>query len=163
MEREIIPMTRDEGMGLAPWGALGGGSFKTAEQRKAGDGRQRPATEAEVKISEKLEAIANRKGTQITSVALAYVMHKTPYVFPIVGGRTVEHLRGNIEALKLHLSEEDIDEIEGAVPFDAGFPNNFLYGLFGAGSSKSHPGDVGLLKIASKFDYVPLPKVSIGV
>lgn len=30
---------------------------------------------------------------------LAYVMHKTPNVFPIVGGRRIEHLKGNIEAL----------------------------------------------------------------
>ncbi|MES2481469.1 MAG: aldo/keto reductase, partial [Pseudomonadota bacterium] len=39
------------------------------------------------------EAIAKKKNTQITSVALAYVMHKAPHVFPIVGGRTVGHLK----------------------------------------------------------------------
>jgi aryl-alcohol dehydrogenase-like predicted oxidoreductase len=31
-EREILPMVRDEGMAFAPWGALGGGKFKTKEQ-----------------------------------------------------------------------------------------------------------------------------------
>lgn len=30
-------------------------------------------------------------------VALAYVMQKTPYVFPVIGGRKVEHLKANIE------------------------------------------------------------------
>lgn len=29
MEREILPMCRAEGMGIAPWGALGAGHFKT--------------------------------------------------------------------------------------------------------------------------------------
>jgi aryl-alcohol dehydrogenase-like predicted oxidoreductase len=40
-EREILPMLRDEGMAFAPWGALGGGKFKTQEQleemQKEGD------------------------------------------------------------------------------------------------------------------------------
>merc|ERR1712093_17520 len=39
-ERDIIPMCRDEGMGLAPWGALGGGNFKSDEQRKSQEGRK---------------------------------------------------------------------------------------------------------------------------
>ena len=114
-------------MGIAPWGALGGGAFKTEEQRKAQEGRKVQASEEQVKISKVLESIANRKDTAITSIAMAYVMHKTPYVFPIVGGRTIDHLKVNIEALKLRLSQEDIKEIEGAVPFDHGFPNTFLY------------------------------------
>jgi aryl-alcohol dehydrogenase-like predicted oxidoreductase len=122
-EREIIPMCREEGMGLAPWGALGGGAFKTDEQRKSEEGRKVPASENQIKVSKALEAIAHRKGTIITSVALAYVLHKAPYVFPIVGGRSVDHLKANIAALSLELSEEDINEIDGAVPFDIGFPN----------------------------------------
>ncbi|KAJ4149405.1 hypothetical protein NW754_000845 [Fusarium falciforme] len=93
-EREIIPMCRAEGMGIAPWGALGGGKFKTEEQRKAQEGRKVEASQGEIKTSQVLESIADRKNSLITSVALAYVMHKTPYVFPIVGGRKVEHLRG---------------------------------------------------------------------
>ena len=59
-------------------------------------------------------------------VAIAYVMQKTPYVFPIIGGRKVEHLLANVEALKVSLSEEQIKEIESVVPFDPGFPSNFI-------------------------------------
>lgn len=61
--------------------------------------------------------------------ALAYVTHKAPYVYPIVGGRKVEHLKGNIEALALKLTTEEIDEIEDALDFDVGFPMNMLFGL----------------------------------
>ena len=49
-------------------------------------------------------------------------MHKAPYVFPIIGGRKVEHLHANIEALDIALSDEQIKELESAVPFDPGFP-----------------------------------------
>jgi aryl-alcohol dehydrogenase-like predicted oxidoreductase len=39
-EREIIPMCKMENMGLCPWGALGGGNFKTQAQRDSGEGRK---------------------------------------------------------------------------------------------------------------------------
>lgn len=148
-------MTRQEGMALAPWGALGGGKFKTDEQRRASEGRQVQATEAEVKVSRVLESIAQRKNTAITSIALAYVMHKTPYVFPIVGGRKVDHLKGNIEALTISLSAEDIKAIEDVVPFEIGFPHNFLW----ANGLPECEQDVRLMGMAGTFDYVQGPKV----
>lgn len=154
-EREIIPMCRAEGMGLAPWGALGGGFFKTDEQRKSQDGRKfGEPSDAAIKVSRVLEKVAKRHDTAITSIALAYVMHKAPYVFPIVGGRKIEHLKGNIEALSLELSPEDIEEIEGAVPFDYGFPANIFGGKNGS------PADISLLKAAGIQEYVEFEKVS---
>jgi len=43
-------------------------------------------------------------------------------VFPLVGGRKVEHLKQNVEALEISLSPEQIQRIEGAKPIDLGFP-----------------------------------------
>ncbi|PNY24930.1 Norsolorinic acid reductase A [Tolypocladium capitatum] len=149
-ERDIIPMCKAEGMGICPWGALGGGKFKSEEQRQSTEGRKTDFPDIDIKASQALEAIAKRKNTAITSIALAYVMHKTPYVFPIVGGRKVEHLKGNIEALTIQLSDEDIKEIEGAVPFDLGFPHNFLW----AGGVPDTAQKVWLLNMAATFDYV---------
>ncbi|MCJ1444311.1 MAG: hypothetical protein MMC23_004812 [Stictis urceolatum] len=155
MERDVIPMCRDEGMGIAPWGALGGGQFKPASQLGKDGGRnmQGYGTGRDDKVSQVLEKVAGRKGSVVTSVALAYVMHKAPYVFPICGGRKVEHLKGNIEALKLRLSQEDIEEIEGAYEWDPGFPHAFLGGM--GGKKMAHgPGDVGFTKRLGHFDYV---------
>ena len=59
-------------------------------------------------------------------VAIAYVMQKVPYVFPIVGGRKVEQLHANLEALDIVLTDELVKKIEGAVPFDPGFPSTFV-------------------------------------
>lgn len=113
---------------MAPWGALGQGNFKTEEQRQAeGKGRNtgRPVTETTVKVAKVLESIAKKKGTLMTSVALAYVMTSSPYrVFPIVGGRNVNHLKSNIEALNLKLSIEEMEEIEQASEFSYGFPQS---------------------------------------
>lgn len=164
-ERDIIPMVESEGMGLAPWGALGRGWFKSREDyknrtegRKFGD-----QPEKYVKIAGVLEDIAKRKGndTQITSVALAYVMHKAPYVFPIVGGRKIEHLKGNIDALAIDLSEDEIDEIEAAEPFDVGFPMAFLFSYGGKKfKTNSLPKDMPLIATNSRIESVPKVHVS---
>lgn len=90
-----------------------------------------PQSEQQRRIASKLNELAKKKDTQITSVALAYIMHKAPYVFPIVGIRKIDHLRGNIEALGVTLTDEEVDEIEAAEPFDLGFPGNFLMELGG--------------------------------
>ncbi|OAA32438.1 norsolorinic acid reductase [Moelleriella libera RCEF 2490] len=158
LERDVIPMCVAEGMGITSWGSLGGGNFKSEESRKGNEGRKSQASETDVTISLALETIASRKNTAITSIALAYVMHKTPYVFPVVGGRRIEHLKGNIEALTIELSPEDVEEIESAVPFDLGFPHNFLWG--GNQLPKSFQ-DTWLLSTAGTFDHVENTKVCL--
>lgn len=61
-------------------------------------------------------------------VVLAYVMHKPPYVFPVLGGRKVDHLKGNIESLLVDLTDQQIEQIESEYSFDPGFPHIFLSG-----------------------------------
>jgi len=131
-ERDIIPMCRSEKMALLPWGALGSGKFKTEEQIKEYESKGEktrvfflgPINEKSIAITKILEKIAKTRNSSITGVALAYVMQKEPYVFPIVGGRKVSHLQENIEALdKVTLTEAEIKELEDASPLDVGFPN----------------------------------------
>lgn len=158
-ERDIIPMARHFGMALAPWGALGGGRFQSAKQLQArgveklrGDGG---LAEHEVRMSEALGKVAAEHGIDsVTAVALAYVMHKAPYVFffffflvvlfldrcvtdlffplndrrvfPIVGGRKVEQLKENIQGLSLKLTDEQIAALEAVQSFDPGFPVDMI-------------------------------------
>ena len=65
-ERDILPMCESEGMGIAPWGTLGSGAFKTTEV----DGVRNAAisTEKNVLVTQKLAVIAKQKGTMITSL-----------------------------------------------------------------------------------------------
>ena len=158
-ERDILHMCAAEGMGINPWGALGGGQFKSRKQREAqkGEGRNFGGpSEKQIKVTEALEKIADSKGTAITSVALAYVLHKAPYVFPIVGGRKIEHLKGNIEALGLELSDKDIEDIDGATDFDIGFPLNFISRTPGGPKG---PGDIWMSAMNGNIDYVGVPTV----
>ncbi|KAK7055186.1 Aldo/keto reductase [Favolaschia claudopus] len=136
-ERDIIPMCRAHGLALAPWDVLGGGKFRTDaeedERRRTGEkGRTifQPnweRNEDEKKISYALEKVAGEVGTKsLTAVAIAYVMSKVPYCFPIIGGRKVEHLTANIESLDISLSSEQIAYLERIVPFDPGFPACYI-------------------------------------
>ena len=59
-------------------------------------------------------------------VAIAYILQKTPYVFPIIGGRKVEHLHSNIEALSIALTPKHIAYLESIIPFDIGFPFKYF-------------------------------------
>ncbi|KAF7790635.1 hypothetical protein EIP86_001591 [Pleurotus ostreatoroseus] len=141
IEREVIPLVRSEGMALAPWNVLAGGKIRTdAEEKRRKEsgengrtwmGPQWERTEDERKVCQALEKVAGEVGAKsITAVAIAYVMQKVPYVFPIIGGRKVEHLYANIEALDIALSPEQVAYLESILPFNKGFPMSF----FGDGS-----------------------------
>lgn len=135
MERDIIPMARQFGMAIAPWDVLGGGKFRSkSSQGGKKDGGERirnyiaPGQEEdETRMGEALAKVAAEHGLEsVTAVALAYVMSKAPYVFPLVGGRKVEYLQDNIQALRLRLTKEQIEHLESVKSFDLGFPGNLL-------------------------------------
>lgn len=120
-----------KGLALAPFQVLNAGRFRTdaeeEKRRQTGEkGRtfNRPnweRTEDEKKMAAALEKVAKEVGTEHSSaVAVAYVMQKAPYVFPIIGGRKVEHLMANIEALKISLTEKQIEYLESIFPHDFG-------------------------------------------
>ncbi|KIA75639.1 dehydrogenase [Aspergillus ustus] len=128
LEREIIPMCQSEGLALAAWGALGRGQYRTPEEFEKGGRKMGPQEEKNIIMAEKLTEIGKRKGgVQPTSIALAYLLQKVPYVFPVIGCRTVQQLETNLEALEVELTQEEIYEIEDTLPFDAGFPMAFLF------------------------------------
>ncbi|KAJ6444489.1 aryl-alcohol dehydrogenase [Purpureocillium lavendulum] len=134
-ERDIIPMARQYGMALAPWDVLGGGKFQTKkaieERKQKGETLRSLVTgeqsEEERKVSDALEKVAQEHGVEsITAIALAYVRAKASNVFPLVGGRKVEHLEDNIRALSIKLTEKQVAYLDSVKSFDIGFPNDFI-------------------------------------
>ncbi|KAK7962616.1 aldo/keto reductase [Apiospora aurea] len=156
LEREVIPMCHDEGMAVHAFGTLGGGQFKSPGAEDTGSRQLPPHLRIgrEAAVSKVLDAVAKRHGVHITAVALAYAMQKTPYLFPVVGGRKVEQLKANVEALSLELSPEDVAEIEKGYDFDVGFPHNILNSN---STMVKGPQDVTLLAGMGHFDYVASP------
>lgn len=161
-EREIIPMARHFGMALAPWDVLGQGKFQSKaalEERKKNNEPLRSIsgpdqTPEEERMSEALSKVAAQHGIEsVTAVAIAYVMAKAPNVFPIVGGRKIEHLHDNIKALSIRLTREQIEYLESVQPFDIGFPANFI------GRDPSDTGEIPpLVAMSGNVDVVRNPK-----
>ncbi|KAK0436230.1 NADP-dependent oxidoreductase domain-containing protein [Armillaria borealis] len=154
-EREIIPMARSLGLVLAPSYVLAEGRLRTdAEEQQHRETEEKgpmlshenlERTEVEIKASKALEKVAAEVGvgfsTTMAVVAIAYVMQKTTNVFPIIGGRKVEHLKLNLDALDITLSKEQIEYLDGAVPFDPGFSTTMVgdgstYNIFLASTAK---------------------------
>ena len=161
-ERDIIPMARHFGMALAPWDVIGGGKFQSKKQlearQKEGEGLRKmfgndKQSAAEEKISAALEKVAGEHGIEsLSTIALAYVMQKTVNVFPIIGGRKVDHLKDNIKALSIKLSDEQIKFLESVQQFDPGFPSTFV------GQSPKITGEnTFMLAMSAQIDF-PTPE-----
>lgn len=126
-------------------------------------------------MSAVLHGVAKRHEVVVTSVALAYALQKvsflivfnsrrrpemstdllqTPYMFPLIGGYKLHHLKANVQALGLQLTTQDVEEIDKAYDFDLGFPHNFISM---AGFAPEGPQHVEILKHLGHFDYVAGP------
>jgi aryl-alcohol dehydrogenase-like predicted oxidoreductase len=120
-------MARKYGMGLAPWGALGQGKFKTPEQLASMSTLRgnTPPTAAEVAASRALAEVAEEigDGATLTGVAAAWTRAKMAYCVPIIGGSRIEHLRQNAKDLAISLTPAQVAKLDAAAPFDHGFPN----------------------------------------
>jgi len=155
LETEILPMTKGEGMGIAPWGVLGQGMFKTdeeiakiqAENEKTRQPRGK-GFEATREITKVLERIAKEKGSTVGAIATAFVLAKTPYVFPILGGRKVSQLEDNIKGLEVKLTDADLKVLEEASPLARPFP----YDMIGTKQGESF-----ILAATARHDWVAEP------
>ena len=157
-EREIIPMSRHFGMALAPWDVIGGGKFQSTKQieerKRVGEGLRSDQTEQEAKVSAALEKVAKEHNLESLSIiALAYVMQKTPNVFPVIGGRKVEHLQDNIKALSIKLTDGQIKYLESQTDFEIGFPGNFVGESPAATGQSTH-----MLATSAQIAYPSPPK-----
>lgn len=109
--------------------------------------------EKEIAVSAALEKVAKEVGTKhITAVAIAYILQKAPYVFPIIGGRKVEQLEANLECLAISLTPEQVKYLESIVPFDPGFP----YAMIGNGTQYTH-----ILDHVAYLEKQPLPQAIV--
>ena len=59
-----------------------------------------------------LAAVAARHRATQAQVALAWLLWRSPVMLPIPGTGTLEHLRENVKAALIELSEDDLQELE---------------------------------------------------
>jgi len=61
-----------------------------------------------------LAEIAARHGATPAQVTLAWLLRRSPAILPIPGTLSLDHLRENLAALEIELSDADFDALQGA-------------------------------------------------
>lgn len=116
----MIPLCRDQGVGLIPWSPLARGRLtrdwdaKTERSESDVFGRHLyAASEAsDRQIVEAVAKVAGARGVPRARVALAWVLQKPGVTAPIVGATKPEHVADAVAALDVKLTPEEIAELE---------------------------------------------------
>ncbi|MEV0357746.1 aldo/keto reductase [Nocardia sp. NPDC050697] len=141
VERELVPMARELGLGVIPWSPLASGvltgkygradlnietSADAAGSRRNVAASAGSLTERALGIADVVREIARAAGYTPAQVALAWVLRQPGVTSPIVGARTLDQLTDNLGALEVEFSAEQLDRLERASAIELGFPHDFL-------------------------------------
>jgi len=121
-EREMIPLCRQEGIGLLPWSPLARGSLtrrppaegygETIRARTDDFAHKMYFRSGDAAVAEKTAEIAAARGVSMARVALAWILGRPGVTAPIVGASRMEHLEDAVGALDLRLSDEEREALE---------------------------------------------------
>jgi aryl-alcohol dehydrogenase-like predicted oxidoreductase len=123
----VLQACEELGIGFVPWGPLGQGflpgtmdvnaqsTFDPKNDLRATFPRFSPMVMTNNQpIIESLRTFGAKKGATPAQIALAWLMAQKPWIVPIPGTTTMDHLRENLDAVKVQLTPADLREIETA-------------------------------------------------
>jgi aryl-alcohol dehydrogenase (NADP+) len=121
-EREMLPLCREEGIGVIPWSPLARG-FLAGNRRTASDAdTERGRTDAfahgmyytpsDFTVAERVAGIAAARGVTPAQIALAWVLRQPGITSPIVGASKMPQLDQAIAALDIQLTDDEARRLE---------------------------------------------------
>jgi aryl-alcohol dehydrogenase-like predicted oxidoreductase len=127
-EAEILPTTRELGIGFVAYSPLGRGlltgRFRRREDLPEDDWRrgvprwQVDNFDRNVRLVSQLEEIASRHRISTAQLSLAWVLHQGTDIVPIPGTRKRENLEANAAAVEVELSDDELHEIDAVASPD---------------------------------------------
>ena len=134
VERELLPMARKLDIAVIPWAVLGGGILSGKYNRnKDEQGRaqmNKSVKDNELVIAEQVIKISDEIGCSPSQVAINWVRQQPGVIIPIIGAKTKEQVKDNLDCLKFSLNEEQLNKLNEASKIDLGFPHTFLNGEY---------------------------------
>jgi aryl-alcohol dehydrogenase-like predicted oxidoreductase len=125
-EDEILPTTRELGIGFVAYSPLGRGfltgRYQTLDDFEPNDFRRRaPRFQGEnfaknLEVVKLIEELARAKGVTPSQLALAWVLHRGDDIVPIPGTKHVKYLEENAGALNVTLSDDEMRRIDEIAP-----------------------------------------------
>ncbi len=114
----MLPFCADQNIALTPYSALASGRLSKhsgeTSKRLTEDSYAKfkydKTAEADGKIIQRVEELADKKGVSMTEISLAWLLTKV--TAPIVGATKISHVDGAVKAVDLVLSQEGIDYLE---------------------------------------------------
>lgn len=125
-EDEILPVTRELGIGFVPYSPLGRG-FLSGEIRSVDDlaqddfRRHSPRFQGEnfarnLQLVDRVQELAREKGVAPSQLALAWLLAQGEDMAPIPGTKRRTYLDKNVGAMQIHLSATDLARIDEVAP-----------------------------------------------
>jgi len=119
-EREMLPLCREEGIGVIPWSPLARGRLtrdwetgsKRAETDKVLHSLYHATEDADRRVAEAVKGVATARAIPRAQVAMAWVAHKAGVSAPIVGASKLSHLEDAVAALAVALTPDEIAALE---------------------------------------------------
>ncbi len=121
LEREAIPLLQDQGLGLMVWSPLAGGLLtgKFSPNGKGPDDSRRSKFDFPVvdrkrafRCIEAMRPMAEKRGISIARIALSWLLAQQSVSSVIVGARTMDQLRDNLEAGKITLDAQELETLD---------------------------------------------------
>ncbi len=121
-EREMLPLCREEGIGVIPWSPLARG-FLAGNRHKGDRGETIRAksdefahrlyyADSDFTIADRTAELASRRGVKPTQIALAWLLAQPGVTAPIVGASKLPHLDDALGALDVRLEAGEIAFLE---------------------------------------------------
>jgi aryl-alcohol dehydrogenase-like predicted oxidoreductase len=122
LEREMIPLLKDQGLGLLVWSPLAGGFLSGKFTRHGGDAAARRASfdfppvdkEKGFAILDVLTEVAGRHGVSVAQIALAWILAQNSVTSVIIGARKLSQLEDNMKAVDVVLTADDLKALDEA-------------------------------------------------
>jgi aryl-alcohol dehydrogenase-like predicted oxidoreductase len=122
METKVLPGLKELGIGVTAYGVLSRGLLSGSTPAQKGDFRRflpRYAGanfEVNQSLVAALRAVAAERGVSAVQMAIAWVMARGEEIVPLLGARKVTQLEEALAAVELRLSEEEMRQLEEAMP-----------------------------------------------
>jgi len=121
-EREMLPLCREEGIGVIPWSPLARG-FLAGNRRREDRGETVRAktddyahdlyyADSDFTIAERVVDVAGQRGVKPAQIALAWLLTKPGVTAPIIGASQISHLDEAVAALDMSLDADELARLE---------------------------------------------------